>query len=204
MESSDFGSPHYSNNHDSPVENPHGSIHESETCPIAPAGETCLTDLDKTITTPRQPLVDKEREGNIPNIAVVVPESTRVSPITLNETYPEIGAQGHASAEKPLREAPFTSNKPTPARSPSRTSPYPSGQKTFAKFLHVEIPSRPRAEVSRPLVASTSPNRRDWSCHPSLTNGPWRLDGTTLSINLKDAEQVLIFIRYSSFRVYDG
>jgi hypothetical protein len=204
-ESSDFGSPHYSNDHDSPVENSHGSIRDSETCPIAPAGETCLTDLDNTITTPRQPLVDKEREGNVPNIAAVVPESTRVSPpITLNGAYPEIGAQGHASAEKPLGEAPFTSNKPTPARSPSRTSPYPSGRKTFAKFSHVEIPSRPRAEVSRPLVARTSPNQRDWSCHPSLTNGPWRLDGTTLSIDLRDAEQVPIFVGYSSFRVYDG
>jgi hypothetical protein len=204
-ESSGFGSPHYSNDHDSPVENAHGSIRDSETCPIAPAGETCLTDLDNTITTPRQPLVDKEREGNVPYIAAVVPESTRVSPITRNGACPETGAQGHASAEQPLGEAPFTSDKPTPARShSSRTSPYPSSRKTFAKFSHVEIPSRPRAEVSRPSIASTSPNRRDWSCHPSLTNGPWRLDGTTLSIDLRDAEQVPIFIGYSSFRVHDG
>jgi hypothetical protein len=58
--------------------------------------------------------------------------------------------------------------------------------------------------VSRPSITSTSPNRRDWSCHPLLTNGPWRLDGTTLSINLRDAEQVPIFVGYSSFRFYDG
>jgi hypothetical protein len=117
MESSGFGSPHYSDDHDSPVENAHGSIRDSETCPIAPAGETCLTDLDNTVTMARQPLVDKEREGNVLYIAAVVPESTRVSPITPNGACPETGAQGHASVEQPLGEAPFTSDKPTPARS---------------------------------------------------------------------------------------
>jgi hypothetical protein len=52
MESSGFGSPHYSNDHDSLVENAYGSIRDSETCPIGPAGETCLADLDNIITMP--------------------------------------------------------------------------------------------------------------------------------------------------------
>jgi hypothetical protein len=117
MESSGFGSPHYLNDHDSSVENAHGSIHDSKTCPIAPIGETCLTDLDNIITTPWQPPVDKEREYNVPSIAGVMPELTGVSPITLTRACLETGAQGHTSAEQALGEARFISNKLTPARS---------------------------------------------------------------------------------------
>ncbi|KAL2803111.1 hypothetical protein BJX63DRAFT_437269 [Aspergillus granulosus] len=215
-ESSDFGSPHYANEYDSLVENAHGSIRDPETCHIAPTEETCLWDLDNTFTTSQQPLVGKEREGSVPNITGVVPESNRVSPISLTGACSETGAQGHASSEPTspqklpvnypivLGKAPFASEKPTHARSSSRTSSYLSCRKTVAEFSHVEIPSRPIAEVSRPSVAITSPDRRDWSYHPSLINGPWRLDGTTLSIDLRDAEQVPIFVGYSSFRVYEG
>lgn len=79
-----------------------------------------------------------------------------------------------------------------------------SCRKTFAEFSHLEIPKRPIAEENRPLITITPLAKRDWSCQPSSTSGPWPLAGTTLSIDLRDAEQVPIFVGYSSLRVYDG
>lgn len=121
--------------------------------------------------------------------------------------------QGDASAElitsrEPIidhptarGDVPVPSNKSAPARSSSRISSYQSCRKTFAEFSHVEIPNRPIAEENWPLITITHLAKRDWSCQPSSTSGPWRLAGTTLSIDLRDAEQVPIFV---GLRVYDG
>ncbi|KAL2859799.1 uncharacterized protein BJX67DRAFT_33571 [Aspergillus lucknowensis] len=216
VESSGFGSPQYSNDHDSPVENANGFIRDLDTCPITLAEETSVCDLNNTTTTPSQLLVGKEREGSVPNIAEVISESNRESPTILAGPCSDTGMQGHASAEPTTRREPtldpsivlkdgsVASDKSAPARSSARSSTYRNRRKTFAEFSHVEIPSRPVAEVSRPSVATTPHDRRDWSCHPSLTSGPWRLDGTTLSIDLRDAERVPIFIGYSSLRVCNG
>ncbi|KAL4862070.1 hypothetical protein BDV12DRAFT_190677 [Aspergillus spectabilis] len=184
---SGFGSPHYSNEHDSPVENAHRSLHDPNTCPIALAEQTCPWDLNNIITTSQQPLVE------------VVSKSNQEPPTILAGACSDAGVQEHAR-----RDVSIPSDELAPARSSSRISSYQSCRKTFAEFSHVEIPSRPIAEVNRPLAAITPLDQGDWSCHPSLTNGRWRLDGTTLSIDLRDAEQVPIFVGYSSLRVYDG
>ncbi|KAL5332611.1 hypothetical protein BJX70DRAFT_392852 [Aspergillus crustosus] len=160
---SGFGSPHYSNEHDSPVENAHRSIHDPNTCPHSVAGAQGYASARPT--TPPEPIVE--------------------SPIVFAD----------------LSSA---SDKSAPARSSPRTSSHQSRRKRFAEFSHVEIPSRPLAEASRPSVETAPLDRSDESCHPSLSNGPWRLDGTILSIDLRDAEQVPIFVGYSSFRVYNG
>ncbi|KAL2861019.1 uncharacterized protein BJX67DRAFT_317614 [Aspergillus lucknowensis] len=202
--------------HGSPVENAHGSIRDPRTC-LALAEETRLRDLNNTIPTSGQPLADKEREDSVPNIAEVVSESNRGSISILSGACSEAGTQGFVSTgpttpQEPIVDPPivqgnasFAFDKSNSARSSSsRISSYQSCRKTVAEFSHVEIPSRPIAEVNQSSVAITPLDRRDWSCHPSLANGPWRLDGTTLSIDLRDAERVPIFVGYSSFRVYDG
>ncbi|KAL2802203.1 hypothetical protein BJX63DRAFT_132810 [Aspergillus granulosus] len=215
-EISGFGSSHYSNEHNTPAENAHGSIRDPKTCPIALTEQTCLWDLNNTVTSSRQPLVGKESEGSIPNIAEVVSEPVPEPPTILAGACSDAGVQGHASVQPTTPREPsvnppiavgdvsIPSDKSAPARSSSRISSYQSCRKTFTEFSHVEIPSRPIAEANRESVAITPLVERGWSCHPSLTNGPWRLDGTTLSIDLRDAEQVPLFVGYSSLRVYDG
>lgn len=206
---SGFGSPHYSNKHDNPVENAHGSIRDSNTCPIALAEQTRLRDINSTITTSRQLLVGKEREGSVLNIAEVVSESTP-EPATISAgACSDAGVQGDARAElitsgEPIIDNPtalgdvtIPSNMSAPARSSSRIFSYQSCRKTFAEFSHVEIPNRPIAEENRPLITITPLAKRDWSRQPSSTSGPSRLAGTTLSIDLRDAQQVPTFVGYS-------
>lgn len=35
-------------------------------------------------------------------------------------------------------------------------------------------------------------------------NGPWRLDGTILSVDIREAERIPVFVGYSTYRVVDG
>ncbi|KAL4934206.1 uncharacterized protein BDV17DRAFT_2873 [Aspergillus undulatus] len=206
--------PCYSNGKDSFSGIADGPALDPKIHPLALVEETCLCDLDNTTSV--QLREGDETENGAPDIAEAPSESNLESPTIHAGAHSEAGAQGHASARpttppEPIVESPIVladvssaSDKSAPARSSSRISSHQSSRKRFAEFSHVEIPSRPLAEASRPSVETAPLDRSDESCHPSLTNGPWRLDGTILSIDLRDAEQVPIFVGYSSFRVYDG
>jgi hypothetical protein len=171
-EISGFGSPHYSNKHDNPVENGHGSIRDPNTCPI-PLQSRLVFGTLTTITTSRQPLVGKEREGSVLNIAEVVSESTP-EPATISVgACSNAGVQGDASAElitsrEPIIDHPIAlrdiyipSNNSAPARSLSRIASYQSCRKTFAEFSYIEIPNRYIAEGNRPLITITPLTKRD-------------------------------------------
>ncbi|OJJ51844.1 hypothetical protein ASPSYDRAFT_96117 [Aspergillus sydowii CBS 593.65] len=214
-EKSTSSSPCYSNELDSAGENANGSIPDPEIRPITLAEETCPFGPDNT--TSLQLHIDRETEDSAPIIAEGRSESSQEPPTVHAAAYSGMDAQGHASAEpstprEPIADPPivladtsFASDKPTPARSPLRISSHQGRRKRFAEFSHVEIPTRPLAEAHRPSVeVAPTFDQPDRSCHPPLTNGPWRLDGTILSIDIRDAEQIPIFVGYSGFRVRDG
>lgn len=213
-EKSDLSSPWYSNGKDNPGENADTPTRDPKIHTSTLAQETCACDPDNT--TSLQLHEGKESENGVPAITEVLSESNRESPTIHAGARSEVGAQGHASETpttppEPVVESPIVladvsspSDKSTPTRSSPRISPHSSRRKRFAEFSHVEIPNHPLAEASRPSVEIAPLEQSDESCHPSLTNGPWRLDGTILSMDLRDAEQVPIFVGYSSFRVYDG
>ncbi|KAL4935260.1 hypothetical protein BDV06DRAFT_132506 [Aspergillus oleicola] len=152
------------------------------------------------------------REDSVPIIAEVMPDSGWASRTVQAEACSIAGAQGHAIAEpttqEPIFETPVladassTSKESTPARLSPPKSPHQSCKRTFAEFSHVEIPCRPLPEAGQPSVnIAPTLEQPDRSCH---LPGPWRLNGTTLSIDIRDAEQIPIFVGYSSFRVYNG
>ncbi|KAL4993589.1 hypothetical protein BDV10DRAFT_22754 [Aspergillus recurvatus] len=204
---SSLGSPCYSNDKDSAggitdIRTPDPKIH-----PLAFAEETCLCDLGTTTS------LQLSTEDSVPIVAEVMPDSDWGSRTIHAEACSEAGAQGYAIAEpttqEPIVEPPlvpadasFAPNKTTPALSSPQTFSPQSRKRRFAEFSHVEIPCRPLPEADQPSVnIAPTLEQPDRSCH---LQGPWRLDGTTLSIDIRDAGHIPIFVGYSSFRVYNG
>ncbi|KAL4887788.1 hypothetical protein BDV59DRAFT_189943 [Aspergillus ambiguus] len=86
-------------------------------------------------------------------------------------------------------------------RSPSPTK----STKDYIEFSHIEISNvstartdrlpvlDPKEEVENPPCRHFPPNRR-----------PWRLEGTVLSIDIREVQRLPIFAGTSSFRVLDG
>ncbi|KAL5001380.1 hypothetical protein BDV10DRAFT_15047 [Aspergillus recurvatus] len=204
---SGLSSPCYSNDKDSAGGNTDGPMPDPKFHPLAFAEETCLCGLENSTS------LQLSMEDSVPIIAEVMPDSDQGSPTIHAGACSEVDAQGHAIAElttqEPITEPPVVladassaSGKSTPAQSSPQKSSHQSCPRRFAEFSHVEIPYRPLPEVDQPSVdIAPTLDQPDRSCH---LPGPWRLNGTTLSIDIRDAEQIPIFIGYSSFRVYNG
>lgn len=90
-------------------------------------------------------------------------------------------------------------------QTPLSHSSHPRPQ--LQQFLHVEIWNSHPMETARHLVRAvreTASKQIQSSCHPSLASGPWHLDGTTLCIDIQEAEKIPVFVGYSTFRVFEG
>lgn len=85
--------------------------------------------------------------------------------------------------------------------------PHPRVQPKYVEMSHVEIRNSRPMEADRHTVEDVeeaSSEQIKCSCHRPLASGPWRLDGTTLSIDIREAERIPVFVGYSTFRVLDG
>ncbi|KAL4947094.1 hypothetical protein BDW69DRAFT_126120 [Aspergillus filifer] len=206
----------HSNDYNSPIAQANYSIHgpkvRPEACPMTLVEEARPCDPTSSL----QLYSDKEIEDSAP-ITDGQSESNQEPPTVHIETCSGIDEQERASLEPSIpqeaiidatsviADASFASNKPTPALPSSRIPDQQCYRKTFAEFSHVEIPSRPLADANRPSDKNTSViDQPDKCCNPPLTNGPWRFDGKTLSIDIRDAEQIPTLIGYSTFRIFDG
>ncbi|KAF7587398.1 hypothetical protein BBP40_007328 [Aspergillus hancockii] len=84
--------------------------------------------------------------------------------------------------------------------------PHPWVPQKYVEFSHVEIRNSP-AESGRHVVGASEETfdaQTECSYHPSLAPGPWRLDGTILSVDIREAERTPVFMGYSTFRVING
>ncbi|KAL5041457.1 hypothetical protein BDW71DRAFT_201372 [Aspergillus fruticulosus] len=190
-EKSSLGSCH-SNDYNSPIAQANYSIHGPKARPCNPTSSLQLYS-DKEIED-SAPITDGQSESN-----QEPPTQERAS------LEPSIPREAIIDATSVIADASFASNKPTPSLPSSRISDQQCYRKTFAEFSHVEIPSRPLADANRPSDKNTSViDQPDKTCNPPLTNGPWRFDGKTLSIDIRDAEQIPTLIGYSTFRIFDG
>ncbi|KAB8216989.1 hypothetical protein BDV33DRAFT_206884 [Aspergillus novoparasiticus] len=85
-------------------------------------------------------------------------------------------------------------------------NPRPRAQKKYVEFSHVEIRNSAIESGRHVLGASEETFDAQTGCsyHHSLASGPWRLDGTTLSVDIREAERTPVFMGYSTFRVING
>ncbi|KAL4891340.1 hypothetical protein BDV59DRAFT_182260 [Aspergillus ambiguus] len=86
-------------------------------------------------------------------------------------------------------------------RSPSPTK----STKGYAEFSHIEISNASTARTVRLTKLDPKDEVENPSCrHFPPNRGPWRLEGTLLSIDLREVQRLPIFAGTSSFRVLDG
>lgn len=89
-------------------------------------------------------------------------------------------------------------------QTPLSSSPY-SIQPREIEFSHVEIRNVRTTEQGGPVeVNDGTTSGQVGDIRTSCANGPWRLDGTILSVDIREAERIPVFVGYSTYRVVDG
>ncbi|GKZ54475.1 hypothetical protein AnigIFM49718_010288 [Aspergillus niger] len=208
-----------------PLDNPrHPDVHYSEMpdCVGALGPDTvpnvCVIDLDELesyppVSSPREFGVDAQdslqhlsaEPKNFEVLLAAVP-SDRLGPYTQFQTRQELSVNRAGDSVVPVHATGLQSNDPNAARrTPNSASlrPFPEG---YLELDYVEIPQyRPLAKTkSSAKTLATTTNRPTPSCsHSEDTSRAWRLDGSSLSIDIQNAS-FPIGLGKSSFHVFDG
>ena len=114
----------------------------------------------------------------------------------------EAGGAGPTQATR--HDIPATSEQPGQSSSADTIQPL---QARWQRFSHVEI-----RNIQPPTAASvpTEPDGESASVETGKTHcsshnyGPWRLNGTTLSIDIRDIGRIPVMAGFSTYRVVDG
>ncbi|KAK6810765.1 hypothetical protein RU639_013519 [Aspergillus parasiticus] len=108
--------------------------------------------------------------------------------------------EGSATSSYIAGYLPNTNERQNPVKA------HPRVPQKYVEFSHVEIRNSP-IESGRHVVGASEETfdaQTECSYHHSLAPGPWRLDGTILSVDIREAERTPVFMGYSTFRVISG
>lgn len=178
--------------------------------------ESALISVANSATSSPQPTSISQ-----PDVDMVIEDTSQSCLKTTNLPGREsnaITAQGHNDESTETGSGlcvTYETDTPTPStarnmlvtgdqQAPLSSSPCPI-QPREIEFSHVEIRNVRTIEPGGPVeVNNKTTNRKVGGIHTSCADGPWRLDRTILSVDIREAERIPVFVGYSTYRVVDG